>query len=182
MGASATVRYQIFLVFCYHGLLLTQFKVHTHTHTVCTIGVGMGHLANSCTRNCTVCGYTHTVGTIGVGMGHLANSCTRYCTVCGHTHTHAPTPYGQLRCLLEQTPSGVWHPCNRCVGSIYNCCTDRCAVCLDKSRVGQNHVYIYIYIYTVYIRYFWQGNHCIYGHIRCIYTVLANRRHKPSDL
>jgi len=35
-------------------------------------------------------------------------------------------------------------------------------------RVGQNH------IYTVYIRYFWQGNHQIYGHIRCIYTVLAN--------
>ena len=26
-----------------------------------------------------------------------------------------------------------------------------------------------IYIYTVYIRYFWQENHQIYGHIRCIY-------------
>jgi hypothetical protein len=35
-------------------------------------------------------------------------------------------------------------------------------------RVGQNH------IYTVYIQYFWQENHEIYGHIRCIYTVLAN--------
>jgi len=35
-------------------------------------------------------------------------------------------------------------------------------------RVGQNH------IYTVYIWYTWQGNHQIYGHIRCIYTVLAN--------
>jgi len=34
-----------------------------------------------------------------------------------------------------------------------------------------------IYIYTVYIRYFWQGNHQIYGHIRCIYTVLANPLH-----
>jgi hypothetical protein len=31
------------------------------------------------------------------------------------------------------------------------------------SRVGQNH------IYTVYIRYFWQGNYKMYGHIRCIY-------------
>jgi hypothetical protein len=38
-------------------------------------------------------------------------------------------------------------------------------------RVGQNH------IYTVYIRYVWQGNHQIYGHIRCIYTVLANPMH-----
>jgi len=35
-------------------------------------------------------------------------------------------------------------------------------------RVGQSH------IYTVYIRYFWQGNHQKYGYIRCIYTVLAN--------
>jgi len=34
-----------------------------------------------------------------------------------------------------------------------------------------------IYIYSVYIRYFWQGNHQIYGHIRSIYTVLANLKH-----
>ena len=27
-------------------------------------------------------------------------------------------------------------------------------------------------IYGVYIRYFWQGNHQTYGHIRCIFTVL----------
>jgi len=33
---------------------------------------------------------------------------------------------------------------------------------------------IYIHIYTVYIRYFWQGDRRIYGHIRCIYTVLAD--------
>jgi len=38
-------------------------------------------------------------------------------------------------------------------------------------RVGQNH------IYTVYIWYFWQGNHQIYGHIRCKHTVLANPMH-----
>jgi hypothetical protein len=25
----------------------------------------------------------------------------------------------------------------------------------------------------VYTRYFWQGSHQMYGHIRCIYTVLA---------
>jgi len=35
-------------------------------------------------------------------------------------------------------------------------------------RVGQNHTY------TVCIRYFKQKNHHIYGHIRCIYMVLAN--------
>jgi len=42
-------------------------------------------------------------------------------------------------------------------------------------RVGQNH------IYTVYIRYFWQGNHQIYGHIRCIYTVLANPSYRGRE-
>jgi hypothetical protein len=42
-----------------------------------------------------------------------------------------------------------------------------CCMC----RFGQS------YIYTVYIRWFWQGNHQIYGHIRCIYTVLANPMH-----
>ena len=36
------------------------------------------------------------------------------------------------------------------------------------TRVGQNH------IYTVYIRYFWLGDHQIYGHIRCLHTVPAN--------
>ena len=39
-------------------------------------------------------------------------------------------------------------------------------------RVGQNH------IYTVHTRFFWQGNHQIYGQIRCIYTILAN----PTDV
>jgi len=42
------------------------------------------------------------------------------------------------------------------------------------SRVGQNH------IYAVYIRYFWQGNHQIYGHIQCIHTVLANPKNEAN--
>jgi len=47
-----------------------------------------------------------------------------------------------------------------------------------ESSVGQNHTY------TVHIRYFWQGNHQIYGHIRCIYTVLAypSQEHKITWL
>jgi len=36
------------------------------------------------------------------------------------------------------------------------------------SRAGQNH------IYTLRRRYFWQDNHQMYGHIRCVQTVLAN--------
>jgi hypothetical protein len=41
-------------------------------------------------------------------------------------------------------------------------------------RVGQNHTY------TVYIRYFWLGNHQIYGVFIRIYTVLANPTEEPS--
>ena len=44
----------------------------------------------------------------------------------------------------------------------------RCLTKKQRDRVGQN------LIYSVYIRYFWQGNYQIYGHIRCIYTVSAN--------
>ena len=32
----------------------------------------------------------------------------------------------------------------------------------------------------MYIWYFWQGNHHTYGHIRCIYTVLANPKYHPK--
>ena len=44
------------------------------------------------------------------------------------------------------------------------------------SRVGQN---IVLYIRWIYGN-FWQGNHQIYGHIRCIYTVLANMNTRPT--
>ena len=37
-----------------------------------------------------------------------------------------------------------------------------------------------MYIYPVYTRFFWQGDHQIYGQTRCIYTVLANPTHLAS--
>jgi hypothetical protein len=43
----------------------------------------------------------------------------------------------------------------------------RMCVLLTRT-VGQYH------IYTVYMRYLWQENRQVYGHIRSIYTVLAN--------
>jgi hypothetical protein len=74
-----------------------------------------------------------------------------------------------------------WDPAHPCPMHIHVPCTSKGTChcrCMSHahccmSRVGQNH------IYTVYIRYFWQGNHQIYGHIRCIYTVLANPMHVP---
>ena len=38
---------------------------------------------------------------------------------------------------------------------------------------------IYESLSRLYTRYFWQGNHQMYGHIRCIYTVLANPKYRP---
>jgi len=43
-----------------------------------------------------------------------------------------------------------------------------CMIDMLMPRVGQNH------IFTVYLRYFWYGNHQTYSHLWCIYTVLAN--------
>jgi len=61
--------------------------------------------------------------------------------------------------------------------SFHSCLKNMSESACYVSRVGQNHTY------TVYIRYFCQGNHQIYGHIQCIYTVLANpicRRCSPE--
>jgi hypothetical protein len=43
------------------------------------------------------------------------------------------------------------------------------AVCVQLART--------VYIYTVYIQYVWQVNDQRYGHIRCVYTVLANPKY-----
>jgi hypothetical protein len=43
----------------------------------------------------------------------------------------------------------------------------------DVARVGQHHMY------TMYTRCFWKGNYQSYGHVRRIYTVLANYVYVP---
>jgi len=53
----------------------------------------------------------------------------------------------------------------------------RCAPCTPPVLSAHVLCWPEPYIYTVYVRYFWQRNHLIYGHIRCIYTVLANPTH-----
>ena len=71
-------------------------------------------------------------------------------------NTHTCTKHTQMHVLQGlQTKPSVKHAAAR----------------LRMYRVSQNHKY------TVYIRYFWQENHQKYGHIRCIYTVLANPTH-----
>ena len=51
-----------------------------------------------------------------------------------------------------------------CSGKQVRGCTPYTEMC----KVGQDH------IYTVYIRYFWQGNHQLYGLVRCIYTIYGS--------
>ena len=69
----------------------------------------------------------------------------------------------------------LWTLSQNCTLFLIDTGSPRCTV-ERICRVGQNHIYIRC-MYTVYIRYFMQGNHQIYGHIRCIYTVLANPTH-----
>jgi len=72
----------------------------------------------------------------------------------------------------------------RTVNLLHDVCAWLCQLCSNRyattnatrcmCRVGQDHRY------TVCIRYFWQGNHHIYGVYIRIYTVLANPMYVPS--
>ena len=69
----------------------------------------------------------------------------------------------------RQQGSIVYQHDNRvplCISTQVHCSCKTCSVLLT-GRVGQNH------IYTMYIRYFRQGNHKIYGHIQFWPTLLA---------
>ena len=46
------------------------------------------------------------------------------------------------------------------------------------SRVGKNQTFIGR---SMYKRYFWQGDHHTYGHVQCVYTVLANPTHLKNE-
>jgi hypothetical protein len=83
------------------------------------------------------------------------------------------TPFHQLTCKTSccESHTAVPHTCYTCCGKDGKHGLSRSTVVIH--RVGQDH------IYTVYIRYFWQKNDQIYGHIRCIYTVLANPINTP---
>jgi len=77
-------------------------------------------------------------------------------------------------CALVRIKKARWpETCGHEQASLLQCAgrciwsTGVCALCV-MCRVGQNH------IYTVYIRYFWLGNHQIYGVYIHVYTVLAN--------
>jgi hypothetical protein len=59
----------------------------------------------------------------------------------------------------------------------YTACHFRSCPAVACLGLAQNHIFIRRYVYTVYIRYFNLGNHHTYGHIRCVYTVLANPKH-----
>jgi len=50
----------------------------------------------------------------------------------------------------------------------------------NQNRVASIYIYRSEHICGAYVRCFWQGNHQIYGHIRCIYTVLANPRRETG--
>ena len=88
------------------------------------------------------------------------------------------TRVGQNICItlnddlrLHRASSRAPSPCWPLVVS----CTPCQAAAVHMYDQGWPEPYIlYIYIYTVYIRFFLQGNYHICSHIRCIYRVLAN--------
>jgi len=89
----------------------------------------------------------------------VRNVCGLFIGIVQHTFASGRA-HGRVVCLDRATRVRNV----KCVWTVHrDCATHIC-------RVGQNHIYM------VYIRYFGQGNHQIYGHIRYIY-VLANPTH-----
>jgi hypothetical protein len=113
--------------------------------------------------------------------------CARMCVfvpvlvcACAYVSMHAHVKGRRPSSCCPSSPREGQPPCCLCLKPLrkptwflffaaasHSACTALSPAC-SACRVGQNH------IYTMYVRYFWQGNHRIYGHIRCIYTVLAN--------
>jgi len=155
----------------YHTSSPLQACRHTHTHTLC-VSPGVPHKlsiaglqAHTHTHFVSVQGY-HTSSPLQACRHTHTHTRTRTHT---HTHTHTHTrthTYTHTRTHTRtRTRTRTQLKFIRGFqGMDY-----------DKARVGQNH------IYTMYIRYFWQGNHHTYGHIRCVYTVLANPRQGASS-
>jgi hypothetical protein len=83
----------------------------------------------------------------------VRNVCGLFIGIVQHTFASGRA-HGRVVCLDRATRVRNV----KCVWTVHrDCATHIC-------RVGQNHIYM------VYIRYFGQGNHQIYGHIRYIYT------------
>jgi len=89
--------------------------------------------------------------------------CARYCSI----PMSADAQQQQIRCVCAPSPSGECCCCLEIIGAGQNHIHT-----VHIRRIGQNHMYKRC-IYGI----FGRENHQIYGHIRCIYTVLANPMH-----
>ena len=122
-----------------------------------------------CLQSACVFGITMFLTDQGMGpAGKLCSHITHHTESCSRSHithiTHHTAP-------SEPPPpkASVLHSCSHRLQSLVSVPVWK--IWVHMCRVGQNHKY------TVYKRYFWQGNHQIYVHLRCIYTVLANPTH-----
>jgi hypothetical protein len=110
-------------------------------------------------------------------LWQLHHFCTTWTTAVHPQHLPSTTAYDTLPCLVLPSPRfNAAAVCCTCTVFSFVWCLDcgHCFCCMcPMCRAGQNHVH------TAYTQYFWQGNHQIYGHIRCIYTILANPSHLP---
>ena len=120
--------------------------------------------------------------------------CARACTPVCHCVRERLYPASVNRCEVISHWQPVRHVCACVCASHARLVATSCLLILGKAdrcltpessrvqpylnRVGHN----YIIIRCTYIRYFWQGNHQIYGHARCITTVLANPTLYPLSI
>ena len=110
-------------------------------------------------------------------LWQLHHFCTTWTTAVHPQHLPSTTAYDTLPCLVLPSPSFKCCCCllylHRLLFRVMSWLWALLLLHVPMCRAGQNHVH------TAYTQYFWQGNHQIYGHIRCIYTILANPSHLP---
>jgi len=143
------------------------------------VGVGEDHLAVAV--NCVSVIMSESVKFVGVCEDHSAvavncvsvimSESVKFVGVC---EDHSAVAVNCVSVIMSESVRFVG-VCEASWNVLECAFVSDCSTKLHIHRVGQNHIYM------VYIRYFWQGNHQIYGHIRCIYTVLANPTHSQCN-
>jgi hypothetical protein len=137
---------------CSHLGAHARTRAHAHTH------------ARTHTHSHT---NTHTIQT------HTIQTHTRtHAHTHAHTHTHMHTYiHTRAHTLINTHAHTRARIHTQLICLIYVLNNGHVNEVMVMCRVGQNH------IYTVYIRYFWLGNHQLYGVCIHIYTVLATPSH-----
>jgi hypothetical protein len=170
---------------CLHSHTQIRTDAHTHIHTHVRVYTQRHTCVRTCNRtNIHTCArvfahkYTHMHCTSSTAFARAYTHTHTHARAraCVSTHTYIHTRLAPRRPGLHVLRCQPWS--RRLVSSHQELQARRPrhqkAWLLPAGRQSVPHIYLEsartIFIYTVYVRCYWQGNHQMYGHIRCIFT------------